>query len=411
MIQISDKTKCCGCTACASSCPKKCITMQYDEEGFLYPVVDKTSCINCGICEKVCPQLSEDIEKRTDRVHYVACQNRNEQVRRVSTSGGIFGLLAEQVISSGGVVWGAGFDDSAVVVHKEARTLDQLKDMYGSKYVQSDLVRNEVFKVIKQELRAGDKTVLYVGTPCQVEGLLYCVTEQEKKNLITVDLVCYGVPSPGVYKEWIQSIAQKYGSEVSKVYFRDKKYGYAGVNVKILLKNGRVLEDIADVKTYTKTMFSKIGMRPSCYNCVYRGRNKMSDFTIGDFWQIGEYSKQMDDDKGTSIVQVNTRKAKQILDAIGSDKIEKIHIATLENDKLKQKVAAESYSFPIPAKRADFFKDYGQISYNELIQKYLPMSKKDRLALILKPIIHQMPFSHSFFRTMKKMKMNRRKSK
>ena len=318
-------------------------------------------------------------------------------------------MLAEKVIFSSGIVWGAGFNDSAIVVHKEARTLNQLDDMYGSKYVQSDL--GESFKIIKQELRSDDKTVLFVGTPCQVEGLLYCVSEKEKEHLITVDLVCYGVPSPGVYKEWIQSIAQKYGSDVSKVYFRDKKYGYSGVNVKVLLKNGHVLEDIADVKTYTKTMFSKIGMRPSCYNCIYRGRNKMSDFTIGDFWQIGEYSKQMDDDKGTSIVQVNTRKAVNFLNTIGSEKIEKIHIATLEKDELKQKVAAENYSFAIPVKRTAFFEDYGQISYDELIQKYLPMSKKDKLALVLKPIIHQMPFSHFFFRTMKKVKINRRKNK
>lgn len=409
MIQISDKSKCCGCTACASSCPKKCISMQYDEEGFLYPVVDRTSCVNCGICEKVCSQLSERNEERTEKVCYIACQNKNEQVRRISTSGGMFGLLAEKVISSGGIVWGAGFNDSAIVVHKEARTLDQLSDMYGSKYVQSNL--DESFKIIKQELRADDKTVLFVGTPCQVEGLLYCATEKEKKHLITVDLICYGVPSPGVYKEWIQSIAQKYGSKVSKVYFRDKKYGYAGVNVKVLLKNGRALEDIAEVKTYTKTMFSKIGMRPSCYNCVYRGRNKMSDFTIGDFWQIGEFSKQMDDDKGTSIVQVNTQKASEFFDAIGSEKIEKIQIETLEKGELKQKVAAENYSFEIPAKRVAFFEDYGQISYDELIQKYLPMSKKDKLAIVLKPIIHQMPFSHFFFRTMKKARMNRKKKK
>ncbi|WP_270706625.1 Coenzyme F420 hydrogenase/dehydrogenase, beta subunit C-terminal domain [Clostridium fessum] len=409
MIQISDKTKCCGCTACASVCPKNCISMQCDGEGFLYPVVDADSCVNCGLCERICSQLSEHEEERTDRVKYIACQNINENVRKVSTSGGMFGLLAEQVISSGGTIWAAGFDDTAIVVHKEAREFDELNDLYGSKYVQSDL--KDTFKKIRQELITSDKTVLFVGTPCQVEGLLYYLGKKEKEHLLTVDLVCYGVPSPGLYKEWIQDIAQKHGSKVSRVYFRDKKYGYAGVNIKVMLQNGQALEDIVDVKTYTKTMFSKLGLRPSCYKCVYRGRNKMSDFTIGDFWQIGDYSKQMDDDRGTSIVQINTRKGEDFLNDIGSEKIKKIHVETLENDDLKSKIYKEDYTFEIPKNRSQFFEDSGRMSYDDLIQKYLPASRKDKMATALKPIIHKMPFSHFFFRTMKKVRMNRRKRK
>lgn len=409
MIQISDKTKCCGCTACASVCPKNCILMQCDGEGFLYPVVDVDLCVNCGLCERVCSQLSEHEEERTDHAKYIACQNTNESVRKASTSGGMFGLLAEQVITSGGTIWAAGFDDAAIVVHKQARKLDELDDLYGSKYVQSDL--KDTFKKIKQELNTSDKTVLFVGTPCQVEGLLYYLDEKEKESLITVDLVCYGVPSPGLYKEWIQDIAQKYGSNVSRVYFRDKKYGYAGVNVKVILQDGQALEDIVDVKTYTKTMFSKIGLRPSCYKCVYRGRNKMSDFTIGDFWQIGDYSKQMDDDRGTSIVQINTKKGENLLNDISSEKIRKIHVETLENDDLKSKIHKEDYTFEIPKNRLQFFEDSGRMSYDELIQKYLPASRKDKMATVLKPIIHKMPLSHFFFRTMKKVRMNRRKRK
>lgn len=279
----------------------------------------------------------------------------------------------------------------------------------GSKYVQSDL--KDTFKKIRQELITSDKTVLFVGTPCQVEGLLYYLGKKEKEHLLTVDLVCYGVPSPGLYKEWIQDIAQKHGSKVSRVYFRDKKYGYAGVNVKVMLQNGQALEDIVDVKTYTKTMFSKLGLRPSCYKCVYRGRNKMSDFTIGDFWQIGDYSKQMDDDRGTSIVQINTRKGEDFLNDIGSEKIKKIHVETLENDDLKSKIYKEDYTFEIPKNRSQFFEDSGRMSYDDLIQKYLPASRKDKMATALKPIIHKMPFSHFFFRTMKKVRMNRRKRK
>ena len=250
-----------------------------------------------------------------------------------------------------------------------------------------------------------------MGTPCQVEGLLYYLGKKEREHLLTIDLVCYGVPSPGLYKEWIQDIAQKHGSKVSRVYFRDKKYGYAGVNVKVMLQNGQALEDIIDVKTYTKTMFSKIGLRPSCYKCVYRGRNKMSDFTIGDFWQIGDYSKQMDDDRGTSIVQINTRKGEDFLNDISSEKIKKVHVETLENDDLKSRIHKEDYTFEIPRNRTQFFDDSGRMSYDDLIRKYLPASRKDKMATALKPIIHKMPFSHFFFRTMKKVRMNRRKRK
>ena len=178
-----------------------------------------------------------------------------------------------------------------------------------------------------------------------------------------------------------------------------------------MLQNGQALEDIVDVKTYTKTMFSKIGLRPSCYKCVYRGRNKMSDFTIGDFWQIGDYSKQMDDDRGTSIVQINTRKGEDFLNDISSEKIKKIHVETLENDDLKSKIHKEDYTFEIPKNRLQFFEDSGRMSYDDLIQKYLPASRKDKMATALKPIIHKMPFSHFFFRTMKKVRMNRRKRK
>lgn len=409
MIQIADKTLCCGCTACSSCCPRNCISMQYDEEGFQYPVVDIALCVDCRICEQVCPERSEHFSERTTKVEYIALQNKNEAVRKLSTSGGIFDLFAEKVIALGGSVWAVGFDEAGIVIHKEAKKTDDLIDMYGSKYVQSDL--KDTFQKIKQELKSSNKTVMFVGTPCQVEGLLYYLNKKEKEHLITVDLVCYGVPSPGLYKEWIQDIAQKHGSKVSRVYFRDKKYGYAGVNVKVVLKDGRELEDILDVKTYTKTMFSKIGLRPSCYMCTYRGKNKLSDFTIGDFWQIGDFSKAMDDDKGTSIVQINTKKAADFLNNIDQEKFEKVHIETLENHELKRKIDGEKYAFEMPPHRSQFFKDYGHISYDDLIKKYFPISLKDKLAITLKPIIHQMPFSHLFFRTMKRVRMNRRKNK
>ena len=203
MIQIVDKSQCCGCTACVSVCPKQCIAMQEDEEGFLYPVVDTSLCIDCNLCQKVCPEL-HPMNTRTP-LHVYAAKHKDEQIRLASSSGGIFTLLAEKVIDEGGVVFGARFNASWEVVHDYTETKEGLTAFRGSKYVQSWL--GNCFSKVRSFLSEGRK-VMFTGTPCQVAGLKQYL-RKEYDNLLTVDVVCHGVPSPKVWRMYLDEVARK----------------------------------------------------------------------------------------------------------------------------------------------------------------------------------------------------------
>lgn len=399
MIKIEDKTMCSGCTACKSICPKKCISMVEDNEGFKYPEVKESECIDCRLCEKVCPVKNVKNEGY-EEVDIYGIQNKDENIRSKSTSGGAFGAIACYVLDRGGTVWAAGFDENAIVCHMMADTRERLSNLFGSKYVQSDL--KDSFGKIK-ELLCNNQLVFFTGTPCQTQGLLHCIDEKLKKNLITADFACYGVPSPKLYRKWIETLEQRNKNKVEKVIFRDKKYGYAGVNVRVNFKNGKFLEDKYEVKTFGKTMFKHIGLRPVCYNCHFRGQLKECDFTLSDMWQIGEFDKTMDDDKGTTYIQVHSTKGKEIFESI-KDKLRIAEVSSLSGDELLRLRDEEKYYFKIPNNREKFFSEIDSLEYEKLIEKYIPASKKEKIACTIKPIIVRVPGSRHFFRIMKEYK-------
>lgn len=198
MISIKDKKACCGCGACVQRCPKQCITLHEDSEGFLYPVADASVCINCGLCEKVCPVINQHTAH--EPLQTFAAKNPNEAVRAASSSGGVFTMLAERVIKSGGVVFGAAFDQQWKVVHTCATTIGGLQKFRGSKYLQSQT--NNTFKEAEAYLKQG-RQVLYSGTPCQVAGLKRYL-RKDYDNLLTLDFICHGVPSPGVFRTYLR---------------------------------------------------------------------------------------------------------------------------------------------------------------------------------------------------------------
>lgn len=298
MIQITNKSQCCGCTACFSICEHNAISMVADEEGFLYPAVDLSACIRCVICEDTCPyRVHREKDRETSSLH-IAVQYKDEEKRIESTAGGAFSLIADYILEKKGVVYSVGYDDM-IVCHKLAVEKKDLAEMRGSKYVQSTLKDTfcEIYRFLDKK-----RTVLFVGTPCQVHGLNSYL---RKKNctldkLITIDLLCLGVSSPGVFEKWVKFLGEKYGDRVSGIEFRNKHFGYAATNVRIHFQNQRILEQKFDTKAYIKTFFSGYNVRPSCYECKFRTMPRVSDFTIGDFIQIGDYSKEMDDDKGTT---------------------------------------------------------------------------------------------------------------
>ena len=309
MITISDKHNCCGCSACVQACPKQCITMQQDAEGFLYPQVETSGCIDCGLCEKVCPFL-HPYEPRIP-IHSYAAINNDEQVRMESSSGGIFTLLAEQIIGDGGAVFGARFDEKWQVTIDQTETADGLAAFRGSKYVQARV--GDTYAKCAKFLKAGRK-VLYSGTPCQIAGLKHYL-RKEYDNLLTVDFVCHGVPSP---KVWAKYLHEQVGTvNVQRVSMRDKQHeGWKRYNFVLDYQNEGKMISISSwhqKNDYMNAFLRDMILRPSCYACKAKECRSHSDITIADFWGIQNIRPQMDDDKGTGLVLIHTVKGKDYL--------------------------------------------------------------------------------------------------
>ena len=311
MISIEDKTFCCGCSACAMKCPKHCITMQSDSEGFLYPVVNEAECINCGLCEKVCHELHPYDERKPLNVY--AAINKDEKVRMKSSSGGIFYLLADKTISEGGVVFGARFDDDWQVVLDYAETMEAVKPFMGSKYVQART--GSAYKDAETFLKQGRK-VLFSGSPCQIAGLHHYL-RKAYDNLTTVDFVCHGVPSPKVWQRYLDEVVTSGKRAINDVQFRNKGNGWKKFNFVLSYNQKEKSYSLCSwhqQNHYMRAFLSDMILRPSCYDCRAKQGRSHSDITIADFWGIDREMPEMDDDKGTGLVLVNTEKGRDVLD-------------------------------------------------------------------------------------------------
>ena len=326
MIDILNKKDCCGCSACVQKCPKQCISLKEDNEGFLYPQVNQQECISCGICKKVCPIINPN-EKRTPLQIYAAI-NKNEEIRRQSSSGGIFTLLSEEILKEGGVVFGARFDENWEVKHDYTENVKGLVNFRGSKYVQSRIEDN--YKKVETFLKQGRK-VLFSGTPCQIAGLKRFLSK-EYDNLLTVDFICHGVPSPKVWRlylyETYRKIIKRGGkhtassnlsnsegkSQSEDICFRNKDLGWKRYSFFLKLKltdikgkrNTAELFEPYSENIFMKGFLSDLYLRPSCYQCTARSGKSGSDITIADFWNIQQVMPEFDDDKGVSLILVQT---------------------------------------------------------------------------------------------------------
>ena len=313
MIQINSKLDCCGCTACASSCPKSAITMVPDEEGFLYPKIDMRRCIECGACERACPILNKKtvISEKTEG--YII-RIKDNKILYESTSGGAFTALAGYILEQNGIVYGAGYDNNMRVVCKRATTKQQLQEMRGSKFVQSDL--GNIFQDIKKELKEGT-TILFSGTPCQVAGLLSFL-RKKPDNLLCVDFVCRGVPSPGLWDNYVKYMENKYSSKIVGARFKHKTYGYHTSTMKIDFANGKTYYGSGRVDPYMKAFVREISSRPSCAACAFKGIERPSDVTVFDCYEYSKITGKKDDNRGYSSIFVHTEKGGKILEAIKS---------------------------------------------------------------------------------------------
>lgn len=308
MIKITDKSRCCGCESCRSVCPKKCISMKADKEGFLYPEVDLSQCVDCKLCEKVCPVLHPALLDRKPKVF--AGINNDITIRLQSSSGGIFTLLAEQILHKGGIVFGACFDEHWNVVHSYTDTIEGLEHFRGSKYVQSYV--GDSFVQVKKFLDEG-REVLFSGTPCQIAGLKNFL-RKPYHNLLTVDVVCHGVPSPKVWQSYLyESGCNAYHSKkrdssfvladkITSISFRSKENGWKSYCMSITYKNERkeVIPFYHD--TYMNVFLSNLSLRPSCYACPAKLHYAQSDITLADFWGVDQLHPEIDDDKGCGLI-------------------------------------------------------------------------------------------------------------
>ena len=379
MIKITDKQDCCGCSACAQRCPKKCISMIEDEEGFLYPKVDTANCIDCHLCEKVCPVINQ-VEPRTPQNVYAA-KNPNEIIRMNSSSGGIFTILAEQIIKSEGVVFGACWDNEWNVKHDCVDNISDLQRFRSSKYLQS--VIGDAYLKTEQFLKTGRK-VMFTGTPCQIAGLKHFL-RKEYDNLLAVEIICHSVPSPGVWQQYLTTRLHtlKWNkSDIRKISFRDKKTGWKTYSFVIENKDGNSFIELSSKNAFMRGFLADLYTRPSCHACPAKQLKSGSDITLGDFWGIESLMPEIDDDKGVSAIIVNSDKGKQVLHNIN------VELHEVLCDELTTRNPALVKSFPKTPKRTEFFKEDG-FTFEEKVKRLAkkPFSMKTLAYRIVRKII------------------------
>ena len=307
MIQIYEKQMCCGCSACEQVCPISCIEMEYDEEGFAYPKVNEETCISCNKCKEVCPFLVKR-EKRLPK-QVLGMTNLDDEILMDSSSGGVFGGIANHVIGQGGLVFGASYDNEHTVKHIGVEDKSNLVRLRHSKYVQSDINNN--FVKAEAALKSG-KYVLFTGTPCQVSGLRnYLYKDYER--LYLADIICHGVPSPKVWKKHLDEFRDDFSSSLKKVVFRDKENGWRS-DTKYYFddtKENVLVDENKDI--YFIGFMKDIFLRPSCYNCQVRYFTSGSNITIGDFWGVQKTHTQQYNPKGVSCVMINDEKGERLI--------------------------------------------------------------------------------------------------
>lgn len=344
---LNEKKLCCGCSACSDICPKSAIVMQEDEEGFLYPRVDKERCINCGLCQKVCPV--KNIDANDSLLKAYAAYNTNEEIRIKSSSGGIFTLLAELVLYDNGVVYGAAFDDNFEVYHIRVETTVDLEKLRGSKYVQSKC--DGIYNLCKVDLELGKK-VLFTGTPCQISALK-AFLRKDYDNLLCMDIVCHGVPSRKVWRRYLEHRINFAKSKIAQIAFRLKNEGWKQYAVKFTFINSTAYCKKVSEDVFMKGFLQDLYLRPSCYDCRFKTRERKSDITVADFWGINKLHPQWDDDKGMSLVVVHSPNGEKALEVIKKD----MFIQRVELDEAIKYNKAMIKSVAMNKSRKCFFED------------------------------------------------------
>jgi coenzyme F420-reducing hydrogenase beta subunit len=360
MVLFNNKNECCGCSACSSVCPESAIQMLPDKEGFLYPVIDSTRCINCGLCKKTCAfQNNNDSDKNPKNAEFYAVKHKNPDEILKSQSGGMFAVISDYILENNGIVYGAGFEDHFRVVHKIAINKEQRNEFRYSKYVQSDV--NGTFSRVKKDLQNGH-LVLYSGTPCQIAGLVAFLKDINTEKLFVCDIICYGVPSPFIWRDYLKYIEKRYQDKVVEVYFRDKHIGWSSYCESFVFSKSK--KKISR-NTYTGLYFGNLMIRPSCSICKFTKLQRPSDMTIGDYWGVERISADFNSgNSGVSLVIVNTDNGKKLFDVVKSK------IDYLESNAKNCSQPRLEHPTEFSVARNEFWNDYYKHGFIYIGKKY-----------------------------------------
>ena len=382
---VTETNKCCGCAVCDSVCPIHAISMSYNNEGFLYPTIDQAKCVECHLCQKscpinVCPAVFEVHKTFIQKVY--ACVNNNGKILCESSSGGVFYELASNVIKCGGVVFGASFSEEGMVEHTVSEDIGGLSKFMGSKYVQSDT--RMIWPKVKEYLSSGRK-VLFSGTPCEI-GALRSYLKKDYDNLILVDVLCMGTPSPMVWKSWKEELEDRYNSKAKNINFRSKKYGGAfSHSLMITFENGKEYWNPMYADPYVKGFYNRLFLRSSCHHCSYKKLHRESDITLGDFWGAKDVGIDLQVDNGLSIVIVQSPKGESAFNQIKKNFSYKE--TTIDTAAKIQPMMTMSCLPNIH--REDFFRDFCGSPHESLsfiVGHYLPITMKDIIRAKLKRV-------------------------
>ncbi|WP_347489277.1 Coenzyme F420 hydrogenase/dehydrogenase, beta subunit C-terminal domain [Desulfoscipio sp. XC116] len=362
------KSLCHGCTACKAVCPVNAINMIPDQEGFLYPVINESECIMCGRCESVC-QINKKNDRLINKVMPQQCyaiKHIDGNVRQQSSSGGAFTLITDYLIDKlGAVCYGACFDENMYVQHKALYSKEHRNKARGSKYVQSDL--KNTYKEINEILARG-KFVLFSGTPCQVAGLqkYLNVVGANIDKLITLDIICTGTPSPMIWSSYINEIKEKYNSEVTAYSFRYKPVGWRYYPIMAELRDGKKVVNTLFLRTFINIFFSFNALRPSCYQCTFASGERVADITMGDFWQVDKTFPEYADNKGISLVLLNSSKGCELFNRIKNlAEIRQCDIDIAFKGQRNLNRCTEE-----PSSRKQFWQDYLRGGFAQIASKY-----------------------------------------
>lgn len=383
MPKLCHASACTGCGACAQICPKGAIAMTSDAEGFLRPEISAEKCVECGLCEKTCPILDKNVHEVPSSTAFAAHSLDNHAVAQ-SSSGGLFSLLAQQILDAGGMVFGAALDENWNVRHIAVESKGDLAALRGSKYVQSRL--GHTYQQAQQALKAG-RPVLFSGTPCQIGGLRSFLGK-DYENLLCVDTICHSVPSEKAWQAFL--LEQSGGEKIAHVSFRDKRDGWQSYYMCIRTESGREVLLRPGENPYMQGFLQGLTTRPSCYQCHFKGNHRLSDITLGDFWGVEKTYPQHLWKAGTSLVLCHSEKGQQALKAIGDEAV----LEPVNDEQALEYNPAYFRSSNAHSKRARFWSQLENQDFSQTLQNCRKAGPVQRVRSLAGAVLRKLGLRH-----------------